>query len=114
MIRSIHNFECAVEKKFNVTHLEHELKDLRILASQFAKEKNGTVEKTMLLSVQPEGNLFNNFTMKHEEKPMLLAIFNKEEITDEGFRVKDVECWREFRDMMEHDGQVKLKLMLSF
>jgi len=114
MNRSEHNFECDVVRKFNVEHLEKELENLRIIASKTEEKKNGSIEKTMLLSVQPEASLFNNFTMKHEEKPMFLSIYNREDITDEGFRVKDRECWEEFRQMMEHDKQVKLKLMLSF
>ena len=114
MNRSEHNFECDVVRKFDVEHLEKELENLRIIASKTEEKKNGSIEKTMLLSVQPEENLFNNFTMKHEEKPMFLSIYNREDITDEGFRVKDRECWEEFRQMMEHDKQVKLKLMLSF
>ncbi len=107
----MHNFECDVIRKFNVEHLEKEMENLRIIKKESEKE---IVENTLLLSVNPEESLFNNFTLKHEEKPLLLSIYNREDINDEGFRMKDLKCWEEFLVMMEHDKQVKLKLTLSF
>jgi len=52
--------------------------------------------------------------MSHEHKNMLLSIFHNETIEDEGFRVKDLDCWKKFDEMITHDKQVELTMKLAF
>lgn len=110
----VFNFNCEIETKLPIQEFEHELEDLRILPTDFEELKNSTgIEKTMILSLKPEENVLNKFTLMHKNESMLLSIYHKADLDLEGFRVKDVECWRKFERMIETDKQAKISLTLA-
>merc|ERR1712122_432068 len=106
-----HNFECGLERHFSIEHMEHQLEELRFLPNEEPIER---LSKTFILSVRPEGSMFNNFTMEHKNETMLFTLFHDKDFTDEGFRVKDLTCWKNFEKMMDQNEQVKLSMRLSF
>merc|ERR1711884_511698 len=104
-------FECELESNLTVEHLEKHLVDLRLTPSN-----NTFVNETVysLLSMQPVERLFNNWTLTLVDEPVLWTLYNLPEFEGEGFRVKEIECWRKFDKLMSDDRQVELSVRLSF
>lgn len=86
--------------------------NLRILSDFFVSEKD-MPEKAFILSVDNNTTSFNSFSFEIEDnKPVLLSIFHDEAILDDGFKVLDLNCWKQFVEMIKNDTQAKLSLTM--
>jgi len=107
-----HNFECDLLADFNVEHLEKMATNLRFVPFQ----KDNSTKGAFMLSVNEE-NKFNDWTFMHNDEPVFFSVFqNKTEIPQgfEGFQFKDMSCWMEFEQMLQHDEQTEVSMRLSF
>ena len=96
-------------------HLEKDLENLRILPNNYEDKKNSEFEMYSILSIEPEDEVFNNFTTIHEHKDLLLSIYHDPAIADEeGFRVTSLACWKLFEKMMANDKQVQSSMSIKF
>jgi len=112
-----YNFECEVEQKFTgLDQTSYRVHNLTVVPSKLTvtgDKKEHHIFRLFSNSVEDK-SVLNKYTLieKPSNDEVTFSIFKSDKIVENGFRVKDVECWHSFVTMMKESKPETVKFAL--